>query len=292
MKIEQISSAANGGGNEDLIAVYETQEQVDIVVIDGGTSVADQDYIDPELGDVVWFVRTFAASLGKTIGKGRSQEESLQLAVNDLRGVFQERTSGVTVPLHAFPIAALSWARIRPAASDVTIELFCLGDCKTFVLTPEQSVVDLDPYINPQEQVLQNEIAKLSSEGIGDPAVRRERLMPMLRSRREYQNSCPSPTVLCLQPNGVFNARQHTVRIDSTSMLLMMTDGFHRIVDTYRLHSLEEIAQLCARDGLEKALKVLRDHEAACKASASRSVKSADDASAVTWRSGKVFGSA
>jgi hypothetical protein len=65
-------------------------------------------------------------------------------------------------------------------------------------------------------------------------------------------------------------------------MLLAMTDGFYRIVDTYDMHSVEELADLCLRKGLGPVLEELRDLETASAESASRSVKSADDASAVT----------
>jgi molybdopterin biosynthesis enzyme len=65
MKIKKISAGAIGEHNEDLIAVYETGGFTDIVIMDGGTSVADRDFIDSDIGDVVWFARSFSSALAK-----------------------------------------------------------------------------------------------------------------------------------------------------------------------------------------------------------------------------------
>jgi hypothetical protein len=282
MRITEISAAAHDGDNEDLIAIYRNDDVTDIVIIDGGSSVAEKNYIDNDLGDVVWFVKNFSLALGRAISANRPQAESVLLALRDLRATFQETTSGCAIPPYAFPIAAMTWIRIRESNRAHALDLYCLGDCKAFLQLPDQRVVDLDPYVNPQESILQEEISRLSNVGVADADARRARLMPMLRSRREFLNTTTTPSVLCLEPRGPLHAREHTVLADPGSMLLAMTDGFYRIVDTYNLHSVEELAELCLRRGLGPVLEELREFEAASKESASRSVKSSDDASAVT----------
>ncbi|MFL6672845.1 MAG: hypothetical protein ACJ8LG_06110 [Massilia sp.] len=283
MGIETLSAGATPGHNEDLVAVYENEGVIDVVIIDGGTSVADRDFIDADMGDVVWFVRTFAESLGKAIGKGRSQAESVLLATTCLRAAFEEKTGGASIPLYAWPIAAMTWIRITHTSAPASLDLYCLGDCKALLLQPGGSVVDLDPYVNPQELVLQNEIARLAEHGVADPAERRRRLTPMLRERRAFLNSSASPTVLCLKPNGAFAAREHRIQAGAGSMLLAMTDGFYRLVDTYGVYSNEELAHLCRQRGLKSMLDELREVERARAPAESLSVKSADDASAVIW---------
>lgn len=282
MRITELSSGANDGHNEDLVSVYRNDDVTDIVIMDGGSSVADKDYIDGDLGDVVWFVKQFALALGRVLGENKPQAESVVLALRDVRATFQEMTPGCTIPSYALPIAAMTWIRIRKSNGSHTLDIYCLGDCKTFLLLPDKRVVDLDPYVNPQESILQDEISRLSSEGITDAAARCARLMPLLRARREFLNTTASPFVLCMEPRGPLNAREHTVQAEPGSMLLAMSDGFYRIVDTYHLHSIEELVHLCLRRGLGPVLEKLRDFETAGNASASRSVKSSDDASAVT----------
>lgn len=284
MQIEAVSSGATAQHNEDWAGSFSTPGTTELVIVDGGTSVADRDYIDPVNGDVVWFVSRFTAALGAAIESGLGQEDAVRAAVDAVYREFRERSNGLEIPLYAWPIAALSWVRARRTAAGHRLDLYCLGDCKILMRRPGGEILDLDPFINPQEAILRAEIAKLRAEGLADPAARQARLMPMLRSRREYQNSVAGTNSLCLRPNGAFGARSFTVEASAGSMVLAMTDGFYRLVDTYALHTPASLFALCMEHGLQAAVKELRRFEAAAQASASSSVKRADDASAILWR--------
>jgi hypothetical protein len=281
MTIQRISSPGRGTHNEDLIAVFASDGLTDIIVIDGATSVADQNYIDTGAGDVVWFVREFAAALEQTISASRSQEHSVWLAIEQVRGAFEHKTRGAAVPLYAWPIAAMTWVRIWQEAGAVTLETYCLGDCKALLSRPGGAVLDLDPYVNEFEFVVQQAVARLASEGVTDQATRRERMLPLLRARRESQHLKDRPSVLCLQPRGAFDARQRSFQAGAGSVVLAMTDGFYRLVDMYKVYTAEELAGRCAQRGLAAMLKELRDLETA--GATGLAVKSADDASAVMW---------
>jgi hypothetical protein len=281
MDIQSISAGASAGHNEDLVAVYRADGVTDIVVIDGGTSVADENYIDRERGDVVWFVDQFAGALEQAIHSDASQQESVALALRTLRAVFLAQPGAAAMPLHAYPIAAMTWLRLREGDAGMMVQAYCVGDCKAFLRHADESVLDLDPYVNPQELVLQSELARLAAQGVAGIDDRRARLMPMLRARREFLNTAPSPTVLCLDPHGPLTAREHSAPVPRGSTLLAMTDGFYRMVDTYGMHTIEELAALCQAKGLETVLQRLRAFEAGNLGSSSLSVKRADDASAV-----------
>lgn len=279
-----VSSGADGQGNEDYVAVFEQDGLADIVVLDGASSVAPQNYIDQDAGDVAWFVRRFGADFGAALAGHGAQEQLVRRALDATRAAFEDRTAGHTAPVYAWPIAAMTWIRILPGRGASELILYCLGDCKTLLLRPDGSVQDLDPYVNPQEAVVAEAIAALAREGVSDPRARRERLLPMLRRRREEQNTAPFPQSLCLTPAGPFAARRYSVRAAPGSVLLVMTDGFYRLVESYGLHTDVSLAQACVRDGLNAMLAELRAHEHAAGAGTATAVKQADDASAVAWR--------
>jgi hypothetical protein len=278
-----VSSGAGSHGNEDHVAVFEQQNVADIVVLDGGSSVAPKNYICQESGDVAWFVRRFADAFGRALTGHGPQEQVVRHALETVRAEFHDRTAGHAAPVYAWPIAAMTWIRILPARGAAELILYCLGDCKTLLLQPDGSLHDLDPWVNPQEAVVQEAIAALAREGVDDPAARRERLLPMLRRRREEQNTAPFPETLCLAPAGPFAARRYSVRAERGSTLLCMTDGFYRLVDPYGLHTDASLVRACAREGLDNMLDALRAHEDAAGAGTGMAVKRADDASAVTW---------
>jgi hypothetical protein len=286
-----VSSGAGGHGNEDYVAVFEQQDMgprsaarvADIVMMDGGSPVTQQRYICQESGDVAWFVRRFGAAFGQALLGHGAQEQMVCKAMESVRAEFHDRTAGLATPVYAWPIAAMTWIRILPGRGAAELILYCLGDCKTLLMTPDGTVRDLDPWVNPQEAVLRDAIAALAREGVSDPAARRERLLPMLRRRREEQNTAPFPETLCLAPAGPFAARRYSVRAEPGSTLLCMTDGFYRLVEPYGLYTDASLLRACAREGLDSLLAELRRHERAAGAGTGMAVKQADDASAVTW---------
>ncbi|WP_313704435.1 protein phosphatase 2C domain-containing protein [Massilia sp.] len=283
MTIERISCAPGDSNNEDLVAVFETDGLLDLLVVDGATSVADRDYADADNGDVAWFVQSFAAELGKTIDAARAQGDSLRLAIDAVRRAYAERTAGHEVPLYAQPLAALTWIRIRHRPEALDLSLYCLGDCKALAIDGAGVVTDLDPYENPFETVVQDAVTQLAAQGVLDPGQRFQRLLPLLRERREVQHAAPAPAALCLAPQGEFSAREIALRLAPDSAVLAMSDGFYRLVDPYGLMSWDELARRCRVEGLASLMRELRAFETARAGAAAPAVKNADDASAILW---------
>lgn len=289
MTTELLSCAPGNGINEDLIRVFEGSGLTDILVLDGATSVADANYVDRRRGDVAWFVHAFADELERVARPDLDQAQAVAQAVEAVRHAWRRAAGDAAVPLYAWPLAAMTWVRIR--AGGEQLALYCLGDCKALAVHADGAVIDLDPYVNPHEAVLQHTMGELAAQGVQDPAERRTRLLPMLRARREFQHTAAAPDVLCLAPQGPFRARARTLRLPSDSAVLAMTDGFYRLVDSYGLYTTGDLGRRCRRDGLAPLFKELRAFESACTAGATMSVKSADDASAVIWTAGPHYSS-
>lgn len=283
MTIAHISAGAVAHRNDDHVAVFTHAGATDILVIDGGTSVADHDYLDPVQGDVAWFVHTFTEALEQELRPRLSQQECVHAAVDRVRARFDDMTNRAAVPLHAWPIAAMTWMRISEQDGAQCVTLYGLGDCKSLLRTQTGACIDLDPFVNPQDAVLQAEIAKLRAEGLSDPEQRRERMLPMLRARREFQNTQPAPAVLCLHPNGIFDARIRSFDLEPGASLLIMTDGFYRLVDPYDCYTDPGLADACCQRGLPAMLDELRTYEAVVGGTGTRAVKAADDATAAIW---------
>ncbi|UGQ49099.1 protein phosphatase 2C domain-containing protein [Massilia endophytica] len=275
MKIEEISSPGGGDANEDLIAVFEEGASTHILVLDGGTSVADRAYIDEESGDAAWLMRNFAEALQGAIPEAPSQESAVLRALDEVFARFQAATRGVEVPLYAWPVGAATWVRVTGSR----LEAYCVGDCKLLLQHANGRVTDLDPYVNPQEDVLREAIAGLVERGITDPETRMAHLLPMLRARREFMNTAEVPPALCMRPQGPFPARSYAADVGAGAALLGMSDGFYRLVDPYGLHNNATLLAACRDLGLPAVLAQLRNHENG--SGGALAVKNADDASAV-----------
>lgn len=281
MTIEHISDGANSHRNDDHITVFSRVGVTDILVLDGATSVAEQDYIDPVRGDAAWFVHAFTAALEQVLAPGRSQKDCVQAAVAMVRSSFESMGETHPAPLHAWPIAALTWLRVSQRDGESQASLYSLGDCKSLLFTPGEGCIDLDPFINPQEGVVQDEIARLRADGVTTAEERRARMLPMLRARREFQNIAPAPEILCLRPRGAFKARSRRFALPPDARVLIMSDGFYRLVDPYGLYTDALLVDACVERGLAAMLNELRMHEATAGGTSTQVVKAADDASAV-----------
>lgn len=278
-------TAGKGRTNEDLVVVYEREGYTDLVLLDGATPLTDERCVTAGASDPAWFVRRFAQDLGRVLRPDAGQEALVLEALAATRAAYRAAGGSADVPAYAWPIATLAWVRVRdPDAAGVhALDLFCLGDSKVLLQGPDGAVVDLDPFENPQEQATQAAVAALVADGILDPAQRWARLLPMLRARRHEQNTARSPAVLCLDPRGPLAARTARATASAGALLLVLSDGLYRLVDTYGLHGEASLLDACRTRGLDALLDELRAFEAG-KESAGLAAKTADDASAIAWR--------
>lgn len=286
MRCSVVSSAGKGRINEDLAVVIEGDACVDLVLMDGATPLTGRRWTRAGASDPAWFVRRFARELGAVLDPATDQDALVRAAVARTRAAYFDAVDGAAVPPYALPIATLSWVRVHApdAAGACALDLYCLGDSKVLLAAPDGTVADLDPFENPQERATQDAVAALVAEGVADPAARWERLLPMLRARRAEQNAAARPVVLCLDPQGPFAARRVRAHAPAGSTLLALSDGLYRLVDTYGLHTDASLLAACTTDGLDALVDELRRFEAGGAADG-LSAKSADDASAIAWRS-------
>jgi hypothetical protein len=285
MRYSIVTAAGKGHINEDLVAVHQRDGVTDILVMDGATPLGPERFIGAGDSDPSWFVRQFGADLAAVLHRAGRQESLVQQALVATRAAYRLVAAKTVAPAHAWPVATLSWVRIRHGRDGAPdrLELYCLGDSK-ILLASGDAVRDLDPFDNPVEHEVQAAVAALVAEGVRDDAVRWQRLLPMLQARRHTQNTAANPQVLCLEPRGPFAARIHALEAPADGLLLAMTDGFYRLVDTYGLYEDAAFAAACLERGLDALVDELRAFESGAVAAAGITAKRADDASAVAWR--------
>ena len=285
MRYSLASAAAKGRINEDVVVVYERDGWTDLVLMDGATPLTPERSVAAGASDPAWFVRRFVQDLGRALRVDACQADLVLEALDATRAAYRAGGAGTDVPPYAWPVATLGWVRVHdPDATGLhTLDLFCLGDGKVLLQDPDGAVRDLDPFENPQEAAIQAVVTALVAEGVTDPAERWARLLPMLRARRHEQNTAARPVVLCMDPRGPFAARTATVTAPAGALLLLLSDGLYRLVDTYGLHTDASLLAACRARGLDALLDELRAFEAG-REPEGLAAKTADDASAIAWR--------
>ena len=76
-----VSSSGKGRRNDDLVRVLEHEGVTDVLMLDGATSLAERDYVDPVDGDPAWFVRAFADAFASVADVQADQEAIAQAAL-------------------------------------------------------------------------------------------------------------------------------------------------------------------------------------------------------------------
>ena len=285
MRYSLATAAGKGRLNEDLAVVFERDGCTDLVLMDGATPLTDERGIPAGASDPAWFVRRFAADLGHVLRADADQETLVLDALERTRAAYRAAGGSAGLPPYAWPIATLSWVRVRGPGADGAhvLELYCLGDSKVLLQQPDGAALDLDPFDNPQERATQAAVTALVAEGVVDPAERWTRLLPMLQARRHEQNTAAHPAVLCLDPRGPFDARSARTTAAPGALVLLLSDGLYRLVDTYGLYTDAALLAAVRARGLDALLDELRAFEAG-KDAAGLGVKTADDATAIAWR--------
>ncbi|MBL8637626.1 MAG: hypothetical protein JNN09_03930 [Alphaproteobacteria bacterium] len=280
--VRQATSGAHPHKNEDgLCHFVHTDKCVDLVIIDGASSVADMNYLDDPCGDPTWFVSGLCEQINLLALAERSVEDIIEGAVREVAYKFKQCQNAENMPIYAKPIAAISWVRLsKKRANLTTVDIYALGDCKS-LMRSEDNVIDLDPYINQQEVIISKEIQKLKQSHLICADNAAETLMPMLRERREEQNAAFTPSVLCLHPKGKMDFRRYRYEFHSPFQILLMTDGLYRFVDTYGIHSNQSLFRECVEKGLDETISNLRQYEAQRPKHEVLTVKKLDDASAI-----------
>lgn len=281
MDIKVISEGALPPHNEDVVFFHNhNNDNLDMWIIDGASSVADRNYIDIN-GDPIWFAQGFSRHLQKRINANVPIADLVSASIADLGKEFRQHANSIEIPEYAKPIAALTFLRVnRKIDRNITLSIYALGDC-TSLANIDGHCRNLDPYTNPQENLLAEKIKTLKNQGINDSEERRKILLPFLRQRRVEQNQSLHPDILCLNPSGQFNARQHFLEINGRIDILLMTDGFYRLVDIYKIYTNETLLQASGKIGLDNLFKQLRDFEKKQSELSSVPIKKADDATAL-----------
>lgn len=252
-------------------------------VVDGATGVADRSYISSSDSDAAWL----AARLDQLFADLPQTSEPLRVAMRRIIGRVRDdyllETSLSSVPDYAIPSAAALYCGWEQSGHRVHIRFSGLGDCSAIVR---------------EASGLLHIVGDLSSGGSdadmlerfgafhGDHSASAEaELREFLRSRRERMNKPDGYWVFSITPEAASHLTECTLCLRSPADMLMMTDGFARLIDHFEAYTPETLIDAALSRGLEPLYDELRALEAAdpdCK-TAPR-VKLEDDASAVLVR--------
>ncbi|WP_193188979.1 hypothetical protein [Nisaea sediminum] len=251
--------------NEDVIGFSEIDENTSAVwVIDGGSSVADKNYIDSENGDINWFANSISRKLRAYSQIHKNYVDVLQNTIDDVKSEYVNCVGSLqNVPKYAWPIAAMTWVKFTKMNNgSQLVEQIDLGDCSS-IFRSDNSVWQIRPPAeNLVENAIRSKIASMPKKKSGNDDEKRNTLIDGLRARREEQHSFETPTIIGFNSKNINKIpyRRKIIHTDKIEFLLC-SDGFFRLVDLFKKYSAHELIEKVSKIGSEKLVRELRNIE-------------------------------
>jgi hypothetical protein len=172
-------------------------------------------------------------------------------------------------PLASYPTAAATWLRVRNGG----IETATLGDTVALVLSPKGALSVLGETGKPaEEQARAKKVMTMSPE---------ERLK-WLQNVRAIHNTGQGYWVFGVQPEAASHIVYETAEAPPGTRVLLMTDGFYRLVSPYGRYDDAGLMDAVLAKGLGVVLAELRGMEASPEDDAKIGrFKTSDDATAL-----------
>lgn len=224
--LEQLSEPGNRV-NEDIAGSTETAAWV----MDGATGLGDERLLPGE-SDAAWLVRRVDRFLRSHADDATTGiRELLAGAMEDVRAEYERSRLRDAVARYELPSAGIILVR-RVARS---IEYARLGDCTgVFMVDGVTSSSRSSRLRDLDEQVVET-MRGLQRAGLRDLASVRRATADDLRANRNLANTKGGYWVLGIEPEAANHAKTEAVPLEHATSGLLMSDGFYRAVDTFRL---------------------------------------------------------
>jgi hypothetical protein len=250
-------------------------------VLDGVTGINDRALL-PGPTDAAWFVAQVQDALPGLLA-AMPERPVVDLIVRLVEALAARQKAAWLSPAGAdgCEAPAASFMLVRQLGDD--IEIARLGDCLMLLESVDGNIQLLDdPALSAIEADLKARIIALRSQGITDEAAVRSQMMPFLRDVRRRRNIAGGYGVLAAD-----RACLDLLQIDrfpavDLRNILLVSDGYYRLVDVYRAMSDADLVRRTAEAGAESLLAELRAIEAADRYGFRHPrLKMADDATAL-----------
>jgi hypothetical protein len=240
-----------------------------VVLLDGAAPLVDEQ-VSAHANDAIWLVRRFVELLQAQFEEC-SREPSrarpntnipalVEAARIEVAREYEELCGGAGFVPADTPFACLA---IAHDGGD-RLELFNMGDLTTFVRGHDGELLKLGA--SAVRELDRQAIERLGHElaaGIEPHAARLARIRPTLLANRARRNRLAGYDVLDVNASCLGRFEQIARPRGATRDLLLMSDGFYRLVDTFGRYGDRALLEAVERRGLGALLDELRELESA-----------------------------
>ena len=267
--------------NEDGYGCWPAEAPHAAWVLDGVTGINDRALL-PGPTDAAWFVAQVQEVLPALLSSARDMPAAD--LVGALVDELERRQSAAWLDARGADgreTPAASFALVRLIGSD--IEVLRLGDCLVLLEAADGTVTVMDhPVLAAIEAETRGALLALRAQGITDPKQAFAAMLPQLRAQRLRRNLPDGYGVLAAERSCVPMIHLDRIPARTLRRILLVSDGYYRLVDHYGAASDAELVHRTVELGADAMLQQLRVIETADPmATQYPRLKIADDATAL-----------
>ncbi|CAK0756777.1 putative PPM-type phosphatase domain-containing protein [uncultured Gammaproteobacteria bacterium] len=258
------TDAAGPGVNEDIAGHTGDEEWGAAWVIDGATGLAGREFVPGAASDARWLAERLNAGFVALSLVPVFPQVVCRRVLERVRAAFWAAVGAIDLPARVRPSAAGVWVRWQGQSG--RLEQFGLADCKAIYRTGEGATVILGRRgrggLDCADAAVNAAVSRFHAQGVTDPAeIRRQLTAPILEGRTAM-NRPGGYWAFGLEPEAADHLDQDCHMLAAPAVLLLVSDGFYRLVDTYHVYdSADALVAAAVRDGLAALVLQLRQIE-------------------------------
>lgn len=231
--------------NEDIVCSTDTYGWV----IDGATGLNNKNLTGTD-SDAFWFVNEWNEYLkDNIIDNSRSIKEIVSRGIELIGNKFYQ----IIEPEHPDKIDLPSASIVIIRVNENKIEYFLLGDCTLIVQDASGKSLVLKQYLLEKlDGIAKAEVLKLVRDRGMKFAEAKQKIRSLLIKHRLLKNTPEGYWTLEFEKDAVEKSLFGSFDLEECKKILLMSDGFSAIFDSYSYTDKDNIISLIEKDGLQR----------------------------------------
>lgn len=249
-------------------------------VLDGATGLLKERVTNME-SDAQWFAHKWRDFLDKNLDSGAPLKEILKQGVKSVNDEYMALPGAENVK--SKPSAGIALYR----ALNGKLEYFLLGDCSIILTKKSGKVVYLQPQeLTKLDQINIDRMSAIAKEKNINVIDARDLITENLLETRLTQNTDKGYFILSDSYEAIDKALYGTIDFDEITQVVVLSDGYSQIFDTFNILSTEKFAEAMSADAslgeLYNILWNLQEKDKHCNKYPRFKVR--DDATAILYK--------
>jgi hypothetical protein len=254
LAISDSGSDAGGSYNDDCWGSVSTA----VWILDGATGLSKERLFSTAPSDAQWFVSAVDSEL-RNSDWSKPTRPLLQSVMERVRHRFHREAMGRIEQVSLWPLASFALIRV----CEGRVEFANLGDCRILWRPPDGRAVKSfgSSRVTELDGNVVKEIERLHREGYTSHELVRQAIVPMIEANRKRKNTPEGYWILDISGEGVSHLQTTVVDAADVETVLLCTDGYYRLVDTYHRRTDQSLLSDSVNTGVSAMIRELREIE-------------------------------